>query len=128
MASELSNLIHNMVLDNPLPAKDLARAIGKPYSTLLREVNPYDGGAKLGADTLLHIMAHTRNVKPLEYMVNKMGFRLDPVGGGVPVVNPGAFQGKAGSQVKMLTCPVCGYRHNYDLSSAPFATDRTNLE
>ena len=53
MVSELSTLIHNLVLDNPVPAKDLAKAIGKPYSTLLREVNPYDTGAKLGAETLL---------------------------------------------------------------------------
>lgn len=128
MASELSNLIHNMVLDNPMPAKDLARSIGKPYSTLLREVNPYDGGAKLGADTLLNIMAHTRNVKPLEYMVNKMGFRLEPLNGSVPVVNPGAFQGKAGSHIKTITCPVCGYRHNYDLNKAPFAAELTDME
>ena len=35
MVSELSTLIHNLVLDNPVPAKDLAKAIGKPYSTLL---------------------------------------------------------------------------------------------
>ena len=56
MVSELSTLIHNLVLDNPVPAKDLAKAIGKPYSTLLREVNPYDTGAKLGAETLLQIM------------------------------------------------------------------------
>ena len=46
MVSELSTLIHNLVLDNPVPAKDLAKAIGKPYSTLLREVNPYDTGAR----------------------------------------------------------------------------------
>ena len=28
MVSELSTLIHNLVLDNPVPAKDLAKAIG----------------------------------------------------------------------------------------------------
>lgn len=64
MVSELSNLIHNLVLDNPVPAKDLAKAIGKPYSTLLREVNPYDTGAKLGAETLLQIMMQTGDTKP----------------------------------------------------------------
>lgn len=125
MSTELSNLIHNMVLDNPMPAKDLARAIGKPYSTLLREVNPYDGGAKLGADTLLHIMAHTGNVKPLEYMVNKMGYRLEAVNGAVPVVTPGAFQEKPEVLTHTLTCPVCGYRHTYDLNTAPAAADVT---
>ena len=68
MVSELSSLIHNLVLDNPVPAKDLAKAIGKPYSTLLREVNPYDAGANLGAETLLQIMIQTGDAKPLEYM------------------------------------------------------------
>lgn len=118
MSTELSNLIHNMVLDNSLPAKDLARAIGKPYSTLLREVNPYDGGAKLGTDTLLHIMAHTGNVKPLEYMANKMGFTLEAVNGAVPMVTPGTFQEHTKMVTYTLTCPICGYSHTYDLSAA----------
>ena len=74
MVSELSTLIHNLVLDNPVPAKDLAKAIGKPYSTLLREVNPYDTGAKLGAETLLQIMMQTGDTKPLEYMAGKLGY------------------------------------------------------
>ena len=76
MVSELSSLIHNLVLDNPVPAKDLAKAIGKPYSTLLREVNPYDAGAKLGAETLLQIMIQTGDTKPLEYMAGKLGYTL----------------------------------------------------
>ena len=80
MVSELSTLIHNLVLDNPVPAKDLAKAIGKPYSTLLREVNPYDTGAKLGAETLLQIMMQTGDTKPLEYMAGKLGYWLKDAG------------------------------------------------
>ena len=93
MVSELSTLIHNLVLDNPVPAKDLAKAIGKPYSTLLREVNPYDTGAKLGAETLLQIMMQTGDAKPLEYMAGKMGYSLVSRKSEVPHVTPGAFQG-----------------------------------
>ena len=48
MASELLYLSHCMVLEAPQSARDIAHAVGKPYSTLLREVNPYDTGAKLG--------------------------------------------------------------------------------
>ena len=92
MVSELSSLIHNLVLDNPVPAKDLAKAIGKPYSTLLREVNPYDAGAKLGAETLLQIMIQTGDTKPLEYMAGKLGYMLVSSKGDVPQVMPGAFQ------------------------------------
>ena len=92
MVSELSTLIHNLVLDNPVPAKDLAKAIGKPYSTLLREVNPYDTGAKLGAETLLQIMLQTGDTKPLEYMAGKLGYTLVSNRSEAPHVTPGAFQ------------------------------------
>jgi hypothetical protein len=92
MVSELSTLIHNLVLDNPVPAKDLAKAIGKPYSTLLREVNPYDAGAKLGAETLLQIMLQTGDTKPLEYMAGKLGYSLTSNKKEAPHVTPGAFQ------------------------------------
>lgn len=95
MVSELSTLIHNLVLDNPVPAKDLAKAIGKPYSTLLREVNPYDTGAKLGAETLLQIMLQTGDTKPLEYMAGKLGYALVSARNEAPHVTPGAFQGQA---------------------------------
>ena len=49
MANDLISSIHDLVLESPLGAKAIAQAVGKPYSTLLREVNPYDTGAKLGA-------------------------------------------------------------------------------
>ena len=95
MVSELSTLIHNLVLDNPVPAKDLAKAIGKPYSTLLREVNPYDTGAKLGAETLLQIMLQTGDTKPLEYMAGKLGYALVSSRAEAPHVTPGAFQAQS---------------------------------
>ncbi len=78
MRSDLIKILHNLVLDNPTPAKVLAKEIGKPYSTLLREINPYDTGAKLGVETLLQIMKFTKNVTPLEYMANQLGYSLTP--------------------------------------------------
>ena len=79
MANDLISSVHDLVLESPLGAKAIAQAVGKPYSTLLREVNPYDTGAKLGAETLLHIMKTTGNVSPLEKMAVEMGFRLEPL-------------------------------------------------
>lgn len=78
MRSDLIKIVHTMVLDSPIPAKALAKEIGKPYSTLLREINPYDGGAKLGVETLLHIMQCTGNTKPLEFMAEQLGYSLMP--------------------------------------------------
>ncbi len=78
MVSEFASILHELVLHNPVPAKDLAKSIGKPYSTLLREVNPYDTGAKLGAETLLQIMTQTGDLKPLEFMAHSLGFELAP--------------------------------------------------
>lgn len=56
MSNDLITTVHDLVLESPIGAKAIAQAVGKPYSTLLREVNPYDTGAKLGAETLMHIM------------------------------------------------------------------------
>ncbi len=76
MQNEFSSFIHNYVLDSQIPARDLAKALGKPYSTLLREVNPYDSGAKLGAESLFQIMSITGNYKPLEFMAEKLGIEM----------------------------------------------------
>lgn len=76
MHTSLIKILHQAVLNSPVPAKALAEEIGKPYSTLMREINPYDTGAKLGAETMFQIIKHTRDVAPLEYMANQMGFVL----------------------------------------------------
>ena len=76
MASELLYLSHCMVLEAPQSARDIAHAVGKPYSTLLREVNPYDTGAKLGVETLLELMRVTGNLTPLRYMAQELGCSL----------------------------------------------------
>lgn len=78
MPTDLLRAVHAVVLENDMPAKVLADEIGKPYSTLLREVNPNDSGAKLGVETLLKIMQQTGNIYPLEYMADFLGYNLIP--------------------------------------------------
>ncbi len=76
MRKQLNTLIHSMVVESEVPAKNIAKAVGKAYPTLLREVNPYDKGAKLSAETLLGIMRITKNIAPLQYMANRLGYDL----------------------------------------------------
>ncbi|MDL2317086.1 amino acid-binding protein [Desulfovibrio sp. OttesenSCG-928-A18] len=78
MNTELNKLIHAMILDSHMPAKVIAKQIGKPYSTLLREVNPYDGGAKLGVETFLEIIKLTGDTACIEYMVEELGYEMRP--------------------------------------------------
>ena len=73
---ELTRIVHTTILESPIPAKVIAGKIGKPYSTLLREVNPYDEGAKLGVETLLQILKITGDTAPLEYMAGELGLEL----------------------------------------------------
>ncbi|MFV0346961.1 MAG: phage regulatory CII family protein [Halodesulfovibrio sp.] len=82
MLTDLSRIVHQVVLNSHVPAKALAKEVGKSYSTLLREVNPYDTGAKLGVETLMEIMRQTGNVDPLIYMARQFGFDLVPAPGG----------------------------------------------
>ena len=83
MSNDLITTVHRAFENEIMNGGDkaIAQAVGKPYSTLLREVNPYDTGAKLGAETLMHIMKTTGNVTPLEKMALEMGYRLEPAEG-----------------------------------------------
>ena len=73
--SKLIESVHTLVIDGDMPAK----AIGKPYSTLLRECNPYGKGAKLSAETLMAILKATGNTQPLEVMARELGYKLIPI-------------------------------------------------
>ena len=75
---ELTRIIHSSILESPVPAKILAKKIGKPYSTLLREVNPYDEGAKLGVETFVQILKITGDFAPLEYIASELGLEITP--------------------------------------------------
>ena len=73
---KLMQVIQESVFDCSKPAKKLAQEVRKPYSTFLREINPYDPGAKLGAETLLALMQVTNSVEPLRFMARLMGYQL----------------------------------------------------
>lgn len=75
---QLARIIQSTILESSIPAKVIAKQIGKPYSTLLREVNPYDEGAKLGIETLLQVLKVTGDNAALEYLANEMGLELAP--------------------------------------------------
>ena len=50
-----------------------------PYPTMMRELNPYDQSAKLGAETLLEILRVTKDVSVLDFMAKELGFTLEPL-------------------------------------------------
>lgn len=79
MISEFSQMVHGMVLECPISARELAKGVGKPYSTLLREINPYDTGAKLGVETYFQLIEKTGDLSSLEYMLHRLGFCLAPL-------------------------------------------------
>ena len=75
----LTKKMQDIVLEGRVPAKQVCRDIKKPYSTLLRELNPFDSHAKLGAETMFDIVKATHNVAILEYMAQELGYTLLPL-------------------------------------------------
>lgn len=78
MASKIDEAIQNIVLNGPVPSTELAEICGKSHKTLLREVNPEDKKAKLGAETLMKIMEATGSVEPLKIMAQELNLELIP--------------------------------------------------
>jgi len=77
--TNLTKKMQDVVLEGRIPAKDVSQEIKKPYSTLLRELNPFDSHAKLGAETMFEIVKVTHNVAILEFMAREMGYTLMPI-------------------------------------------------
>ena len=77
----LTKKMQDVVLEGRIAAKEVSREIRKPYSTLLRELNPFDSHAKLGAETMFEIVKVTHNVAILEFMARELGYTLMPVEG-----------------------------------------------
>ncbi len=80
----LTELVRDMVFNCGVPAKAVASALKKPYTTFLRELNPDDDGAKLGVDVLEDIMLECGNVSPLRRMALSLNYRLMPLAGVEP--------------------------------------------
>ncbi|BDQ33638.1 phage regulatory CII family protein [Pseudodesulfovibrio portus] len=74
----LTKKMQDVVLEGRIPAKEVSRVIRKPYSTLLRELNPFDSHAKLGAETMFEIVKATHNITVLEFMASELGYTLMP--------------------------------------------------
>jgi len=77
MRETVTRVTQNMVL-GARQSKWVAEQIGKPYPTMMRELNPYDQSAKLGADTLLEIMRATNDISALQFMAQELGYNLTP--------------------------------------------------
>ena len=73
----VTKVVQDCILDSGIQAKIVAERIRKPYSTLMREINPFDVSAKLGAETLLEIMKVTQDIRPLQFMATEMGLTLN---------------------------------------------------
>ena len=65
--------LHNMILDNDTGMKVLSREIGKKYQTLMRELNPFDPLAKLGAGDLVLILRVTRDPELVDLILDEAG-------------------------------------------------------
>ena len=74
----IEELMHTLVTEGPIPAKDIAKAVGKPYSSLMRQLNPADTGAKLGVNTFISILEATGTTRPLEEIAAHFGMTLTP--------------------------------------------------
>ncbi len=74
----LSEVVSDMIENGDKPIKAIAADIGKPYSTLKRELNVDDDMAKLGADALLGIMASCGSIAPLEWLADRLGYVVKP--------------------------------------------------
>lgn len=77
--SAVLTALHQSVIEGKIPAKTVADSIGKTYSTLMREMNPYDTGAKIGVETFMDIVKITGDATPLQAMAQELGFCLTPL-------------------------------------------------
>jgi len=77
----LRHLVVAMVHENPqVSPKALAEAIGKSYSTLCRETNPSDHGAKLGLEDFIKLTLLTADFGPMRFIAVDSGFFAQPDG------------------------------------------------
>ena len=106
MAINLTKEMQDLILEGAVPAKAVAQEIGKPYPTLMREVNIYDNGAKLGVDTFVEILQATRCTDPLRKLANEMGFDLVPLASVAFDIGKNRSGRRARSSKKMQMVPM----------------------
>ncbi|WP_320171411.1 phage regulatory CII family protein [Maridesulfovibrio sp.] len=77
MTDKIDKAIQDLVMNGPVPLEELADKLGKTVKTLVREVNPDDKKAKLGAETLVEIMRITGGVEPLRLMAEELDYMIE---------------------------------------------------
>lgn len=69
----LARLVYAMTDNSGLHVSELAQRLGCPTSTLGRELNPDDEGAKLGLARFVALTAETGDFAPLDYVESCLG-------------------------------------------------------
>jgi len=78
-AMHVTQMLHDAIVRRRGLAKQVAKALNKPYSTLLRELNPWDRGAKIGVDDLSLILKSSGDVSALKAIAEDLGYKLTPI-------------------------------------------------
>jgi len=90
-----------------LRLKEIARRMGKGRSTLGRELNPDDPGAKLGIIDFIYLVAETQDFDALDYIETSLGrcaFRLPKTTGALQIHKNLAAAGKEFGEVIDQLC------------------------
>ncbi|MEG6507074.1 helix-turn-helix domain-containing protein [Nitratidesulfovibrio sp. 1201_IL3209] len=80
MSGGILEVIESAMDEQGISIKSLAPLVGKEYSTLKRELNEFDPGAKLGVETLIPLI-RTVGPAPLEFIAAACGYTVRPVSG-----------------------------------------------
>jgi len=76
MDQDILHLLYDLARNSSKSIKSISEEIGKPYSTLMRELDPADKGAKLGVELLLPLMRSCESIAPLRFMADRLGYRV----------------------------------------------------
>ena len=79
MSEQLLRVCQESLFSGDYSTYEVAKRIKRNYHTLLKEFNPNDTTAKLGAATLFDFMKKMKNITPLEYMAHELGYALIPL-------------------------------------------------
>jgi hypothetical protein len=77
--SDVYEILEDMVDRSGKNRREVAEDLGREYSTLRRELNPFDQGAKIGVELLIPLMRSTGRTDILQYLAERMGYRLERI-------------------------------------------------
>lgn len=73
---EFTKLIDNILKKSSVDNKKIAAKLNIPYSTLMRECNPWDTGAKLDVVTAFKVMDACGDFSPLKELASEYGLQI----------------------------------------------------